>query len=1114
MSRPLRTSAYTLCAVAATVLIRYGLDPWLGDQLPLAAGFWAVAFAVWLGGWRAGLAATLLAYFICAFLFIEPRYHFTFGLKSNQFAIIAYLPTSTAVILFGEAMWRARRRSETAEAAARGQAETLNAIFCSIADAIITTDASGRVAYLNPVAENLTGCSSAQAVGKPLEQVIAGIGRSPGGGRRRIEDRASEIRDDAGHITGRVHLFRDVTQYHEAERALRESEERWQLAVNSTHDGIWDWNVSTGALYWSPRCKEMLGYTDDELQMSVENVRELIHPDDRDRAWEGAARHLEGKSDQYADEYRLRHKDGSYRWVLARGLALRDASGRPVRFAGSHTDVTQRRRLDEESRRHRELIEAVINLLPVSVAIIGGSDLRFRLANPAYLTMVQGRPVEGCTVQEVWPEAQPFFGDRCRHVIETGQMYHSIDEVFAITDPQTGKQELRSFNWLMHRIMLPGDNEAGVMVTVWETSEQKRAETALRESEHRLRLAQNAANVGTWEFDLLSGKVYWSEGLWNLLGLEVGDQEPTYERWCSHLHPDDRDSILSCFEASMHSNKREFDFEFRIVRADGEVRWVTSKGQIVCDAGGRPLKAVGANQDITERKRTEQALRDSEQQVRLLTDALPVLIAYVDADLRYRFNNLAYREWFGVSPDAINGRHLRDVLGEVVFQQRLPHIQQALRGEAVVFEGATTHRQRGAVACEVHYVPDIGANGKARGFVVLVQDVTVRKHAEVERERLLASERAARAEAERASEAKSDFLATLSHELRTPLTPVLLTVSMMESHPGLPPDLREDIATIRRNVELESRLIGDLLDLTRISKGKLQLEFQDVSLHPIIRSAIEICQREASAQLVLELSAARHTVRGDRTRLQQIFWNLVNNAQKFTPPGGTITVRTSDLPDDRVRIEVRDTGVGIDPAVLPKLFNAFEQGDVRVQRQQAGLGLGLAISRKLAEAHGGAIFACSAGRGQGASFVVDLPVIEVTEPAQPPVLPPTAPINLDKTLQVLLIEDHEPTLRVMTRLLSSLGHRVTGVTSVATATAAARSGNFDVIISDLGLPDGSGLDLMREVRAMYEGRAIALTGYGMESDVAASRAAGFAEHLTKPVDIEKLSAAINRVNCG
>jgi PAS domain S-box-containing protein len=856
MSRPLRTFVYTLGAVAATVLIRYLLDPWLENQLPLAAGFWAVAFAVWLGGWRAGLAATLLSDLIGVFLFIEPRYHFAFGAESKQFGFIAYLVVSIVVVLFGEAMWRARRRSETAEASARRQAETLQAIFCSIADAIITTDASGRVAYLNPVAEKLTGCGIASAAGEPLERVIGGIDRSGdiAAGGRRIEDRASEIRDETGRVTGRVHVFRDVTQHHEAQRALRESEERWQLAINSTHDGIWDWNLSTGSLYWSPRCKEMLGYSDATFHMSVDTVRELIHPDDRDRAWAGAARHLEGKSDQYADEYRLLHKDGSYRWVLARGLALRDASGRPVRFAGSHTD-------------------------------------------------------------------------------------------------------------------------------------------------------------------------------------------------------------------------------------------------------------------ITERKRTEQALRDSEQQVRLLTDALPVLIAYVDADLRYRFNNRAYREWFDAAPHALNGRQLRDVLGEKILQQRLPHIQQALRGETALFEGTTMHRQRGEVACEVHYVPDIADDGHTRGFVVLVQDITVRKHAEAERERLLASERAARAEAERASEAKSDFLATLSHEMRTPLTPVLLTVSMMESHPALPPDLREDIATIRRNVELESRLIGDLLDLTRISKGKLQLEFQDVELHPIIRSAIEICQREASAKLVLDLSAKRHTVRGDRTRLQQIFWNLVNNALKFTPPGGTITVRTMNLPGGQLRIEVSDTGAGIDPAVLPKLFNAFEQGDVRVQRQQAGLGLGLAISRKLAEAHGGAITARSDGRGCGATFAVDLPLVICAAPPEVPLPLPAAPaLGLEKKLAVLLIEDHEPTLRVMTRLLSSLGHRVTGASSVATATAAARSGNFDVIISDLGLPDGSGLDLMREVRAMYEGRAIALTGYGMESDVAASRAAGFAEHLTKPVDLEKLSAAINRVN--
>lgn len=380
----------------------------------------------------------------------------------------------------------------------------------------------------------------------------------------------------------------------------------------------------------------------------------------------------------------------------------------------------------------------------------------------------------------------------------------------------------------------------------------------------------------------------------------------------------------------------------------------------------------------------------------------------------------------------------------------------------------------------------------------------------LERARLYEAELRARAEAERASEAKSEFLATLSHELRTPLTPVLLTVSLMESHPGLPDDLRDDVATIRRNVELESRLISDLLDLTRIAKGKLQLDLQDVDLHLLIRAAADICQREASARLLLDLKASRHTVRGDSTRLQQVFWNLINNAQKFTPPEGSITVRSSDAPGGRVRVEVSDTGVGIDPAVLPRLFSAFEQGDLRASRQHAGLGLGLAITKRLVEAQGGTVAAFSEGRGRGATFTVELPAVLVT--TQKPAASKPAPLpQPDAALSVLLVEDHEPTLRVMTRLLSRLGHRVTGATTLASATAAASQSSFDLLLSDLGLPDGSGLDLMRRVRDRYTGRAIAITGYGMESDIAASREAGFTEHVVKPVDLHALQSAISRI---
>jgi len=340
---------------------------------------------------------------------------------------------------------------------------------------------------------------------------------------------------------------------------------------------------------------------------------------------------------------------------------------------------------------------------------------------------------------------------------------------------------------------------------------------------------------------------------------------------------------------------------------------------------------------------------------------------------------------------------------------------------------------------------------------------------------------------------------------------VLLTVSLMESHPNLPADLREDVATIRRNVELESRLISDLLDLTRIERGKLQLDMLNVDLHLIVRSAVDICQREASARLSLDLRSPRHTVRGDSTRLQQVFWNLINNAIKFTPEHGEIFVSSRSHDDGRIRIEVTDTGEGIDPAVLPKLFTAFEQGDVRTARKFAGLGLGLAISKKLVEAHDGTISATSDGRGRGSTFAVELPLVEEfarasAAPDRPTVLP-----NASRALNVLLIEDHEPTLRAMERLLRTIGHRVTGVTTLTSANAAAARDGFDLIISDLGLPDGSGLDLMRQLREEYAGRAIALTGYGMESDIAASREAGFAEHLIKPVDLQQLQSAISRV---
>jgi signal transduction histidine kinase/CheY-like chemotaxis protein len=374
----------------------------------------------------------------------------------------------------------------------------------------------------------------------------------------------------------------------------------------------------------------------------------------------------------------------------------------------------------------------------------------------------------------------------------------------------------------------------------------------------------------------------------------------------------------------------------------------------------------------------------------------------------------------------------------------------------------------------------------------------------------------AQRELEEANRAKDQFLAVLSHELRTPLTPVLATVAALEEDPTIPADARASLRMVRRNVELESRLIDDLLDLTRVNRGKLQMVSEVVGVHELIRTAIEAaCQEEARAKelrMVLELNAERDEVWGDPVRLQQVIWNLLRNAVKFTPPKGKILVRSSSV-EQLLRVEFVDNGMGIDGNSLPKIFNAFEQADEAIKGRFGGLGLGLAISKGLVEAQGGRLSASSDGLGKGSTFTLEM-ILAEAEMRQKPRNAGFRPQPEPEPLRILLVEDHEDTARVMSKLLRSFNHRVTLATDFTTALQAVQAENFDLLISDLGLPDGNGRDLMRQAQKKHTVRGIALSGYGMESDVRASLEAGFAEHLTKPVNIVQLQEAIRRVTDG
>jgi CheY-like chemotaxis protein len=373
--------------------------------------------------------------------------------------------------------------------------------------------------------------------------------------------------------------------------------------------------------------------------------------------------------------------------------------------------------------------------------------------------------------------------------------------------------------------------------------------------------------------------------------------------------------------------------------------------------------------------------------------------------------------------------------------------------------------------------------------------------------------------AEAANNAKDNFLAVLSHELRTPLTPVLTTVAMLEEDASIPRHVGRELDLIRRNIEVEARLIDDLLDVTGIIRGKLDLHREVVDVRELLDHAMKNYCAGAAAKknlrVSMDVTATRTRVLADSSRMTQVFWNLLQNACKFTPEGGSIDIRIYNEPDGinpEVVVEITDTGIGISPETMPRIFEPFEQGERSRTRLFGGLGLGLAISRAIVELHGGSISAQSQGQDKGSKITirletVDAPITRPTETAKPAAVAPTK----TRHLRILLVEDHRDTADQLSRLLRRAGHEVTWAGSVKEGLARARGGEFDILISDLGLPDGTGYDLMRDLARESGIPGIALSGFGMKEDVQNSIAAGFSRHLTKPVDWQELKTEIQKV---
>ena len=521
--------------------------------------------------------------------------------------------------------------------------------------------------------------------------------------------------------------------------------------------------------------------------------------------------------------------------------------------------------------------------------------------------------------------------------------------------------------------------------------------------------------------------------------------------------------------------------------------------------GSEPAMFAATLRDITTRLAAEAALRASEERFRVAVRAVSNIVWTNNPQGEMEGEQPGWAHFTGQTLAEYEGFGWAAAVHPDDAQPTIDAWKLAVAGKRK-FEFEHRVRRHDGVwrRCSIRALPTLGLGGEIREWVGVHTDVTDERAAA---DALLA----AKEQAEAASRAKDDFLAALSHELRTPLTPVLMTASALESDPALPAEIRDQLSMMRRNIQLEARLIDDLLDLTRISRGKLTIAPVAADLHQLIQHTAEIVRSDGlgkQVRIVFILEAARHHALADPTRIQQVFWNLIKNALKFTPTGGTITVSTHNDAEGWIVVTVEDTGVGISAEALPHIFKAFEQGDVAGQHRYGGLGLGLAISQAIMGAHGGIIRVASEGPGRGATFTAALPSVDAPAAAAPGTAAHPAP---GRKLRLLIVEDHEATRIVLTRLLTLGGHEITATGTIAEALAAFAAAHFDAVISDLGLPDGSGLDLMRQIQRQRPVPGIALSGYGMEDDLRQTKEAGFFAHLVKPVSVDQLRQLLNQL---
>ena len=976
-----------------------------------------------------------------------------------------------------------------------------------------------------------------------------------------IEDSAAPIRDANGAIFGAVMVFHDVTERRRAEEALRHSHAQFSAIINRSPIGIFLVDSDFRLRHINAKAIPIFSSVAHPIGQDLALVLEQIWPAAPVAETVAAFTHTLRSGEpfvarSYSAKRRERETPEYFDWELHR-LTLPDGrNGVVCYFIDVSPHVAAQQALRESAQRLQ---------LALSSSDLG--DWSWDAATDEVWLGVRAKEIFGLplTGSITWAQMRDRLHETDRERARLA-VHHAITEHTDYDIEYRVQHAPGDFRWISARgrgVYAKDGAVLSMVGIVQDISARKAAAEEMRRSEVRFRELADAMPQIVWTARTSGELDYYNQRWYDYTGAADGKAGVT--SLTDALHADDRARCQDVWRESVATG-RPYQIDYRFRNRDGEYRWHLGRALPVRNEEGEIIRWYGSSTDIHEQKLNAVALREEytiTEQLNAVAKALAteldlerVVQIIIDAGtriMRAQFGVFSYQlQDEPATPRFALSGEPRKSLSEFPRLRTAGPFGLEVQGEPVIrlndvrndprFDPPSAASPDTAVLFPVvSYlaVPVLDRSGQVIGGLFfghtagdvfterdekIIIGVAAQAAAAMNTARLYQAEQQARTAAEQANHAKDQFLATLSHELRTPLTPVLAILSSLGEESSVPAAFARDLELMRRNVELEARLIDDLLDLTRISQGKLELHCERVALSGLIENAIQTCLPELSAKhlsLIRHQSEPDQIIVADGARITQILWNLLKNAIKFTPEHGSVVVSARSLPA-HLCVEIRDTGRGIEPEALGRVFDAFEQGDRKTTQQFGGLGLGLAISKAIAEAHHGTITAASEGTNRGSTFTLNLPLTVTDEmksneslpfglagPKHPPVQHPAKTIP---TARILLVEDHVDTATVLTRMLKRTGYDVFHAETVTGALKLAaqeiKGGGIDLVVSDLSLPDGSGLDLMKALSQQYGLRGIALSGFGMESDIEQSAAAGFSRHLIKPINIAVIRSTI------